>query len=1198
MNKNSNLGSAGAPANLSIKNFPTGVESFENHSLESGDLTKGYFSRRIRNISAGLHRNKFLDTQLVCLDTIDFSPSLSKDLMDSYEKYGENVNYWKLPPHIKLAFKIFFEKLDFYYSSTDIHAYPREYYITNCILEGPKFAEYLKKLREESYKHKVAIESYSDTFDKNYSGYEYFFNQNHLINWKIPEPDENIYFEHSNKDVEIVESVLEDYKSTLESIICSLSFDEITKEEVGFNLFSTLIFDDIKDETKIHAQSFFKEERVFDSFLKGKFSLVQKSPSEIREIIILTLGSRNSHTYYSRNLFELIKKLKENCLGEDPAVIYNRMKEFFVRFNYFFMKDYSKAGATIPKELIKATYDILEKYFPVFKDASQFYCNGQIYIKDQYHKFKRGHFIGMGNELQTLVSIVISRMIHVKNVSLFLNDDSLSCFKTKDQAMSYASYDELICYQLGLRFNPVKSIVTYKELQFCEMYVSDSLDMKKLNLYLSILNAMSCLTIGHAKEFVNGFSSLRDPLLDKALSVVISFWGYEFHKNEALSPYLLGGWLTPINFGMNETLLYIKGVKEEQACYYACSFHHVESSGSILRHSNKLFPDLLLFKKEKIPKNILSQVFGDESLLLSKLSLWRRNNRDIINHYKTERIERLRRYNYFMKEILFSQSFVQEIFLANQGKSFILPDEYYRYDIEQSIYPVFIRESTKQIYPTNNSLSAYLGYLTDIGAIDSTFFGGDSLSYFISENMKNVYGEVLFSYYDHDPSVYSIDSNIFNIVNYFMKMNKPCPHRIFGISYNLDYIKEYTDIRRLSFLNRSTFFLHKNMLSYRAFNFILECMSISDIDFFQAAEYYDFIHHYIPNKVHGGYDPLADEEKNNDSDSEIDVLFDLDLSINQDEEESTEYRCEGKVELIIDSWSYDQYNKIKEQIVRDYKANLPEIQVYEPKNHNFEKTRRIKEPPPLVYSPRSEPPVIKEVKDLEFGPVIQTITQPPLKVTVPAFAESIIPDLPPPPMDEEDIDLPPPPSEEKEKEIELTPFQKRLEQIRKEKEEKLEEEKPIPIPIKPLEKPSRRIIRTRGAQLHKPPVPPLDLSNRVLNKDKLNYEEAEELSKANLSHIPLLHIERKRDDIYFRQLLHRARKGFEINPQGDLTDRVKKEYERQYGVEKVQETREHVIVSQEEVDKVSADFLADILSDVPDDTSEVNLDETKDEPDG
>lgn len=171
---------------------------------------------------------------------------------------------------------------------------------------------------------------------------------------------------------------------------------------------------------------------------------------------------------------------------------------------------------------------------------------------------ERGHSLGMGNELTTLVQVIISRMVRKnvlfeKKVSIDIWNDDFRCHGTLEDVVAYREIDLKIINDLDYPLSEEKTRILDGATVFLEEYNFADKEIQYLKENRKVCNLVEMAfarNIYEAKEFSRSiYETLEGFFIDnkKASELymkIICDWGYEFHKNELILPARLGGWFT------------------------------------------------------------------------------------------------------------------------------------------------------------------------------------------------------------------------------------------------------------------------------------------------------------------------------------------------------------------------------------------------------------------------------------------------------------------------------------------------------------------------------------------------------------------------------------------------------------------------------------------------------------------------------
>jgi hypothetical protein len=168
-----------------------------------------------------------------------------------------------------------------------------------------------------------------------------------------------------------------------------------------------------------------------------------------------------------------ITSLDPRDMSRDEPIIIKRKMETAIRRNAMsYCRDFNKEGLTKPFAITTVMMEELYRRtgWSAFHNT-QFFSSWTFELDGIVYEAKRGHGLGMGNSLTTLMSIVIEEMIYEEtttypNFSAYNNDDAALAFSLERICLAHASLDREICEKLGLDFKPKASFVSKNDIVF------------------------------------------------------------------------------------------------------------------------------------------------------------------------------------------------------------------------------------------------------------------------------------------------------------------------------------------------------------------------------------------------------------------------------------------------------------------------------------------------------------------------------------------------------------------------------------------------------------------------------------------------------------------------------------------------------------------------------------------------------------
>jgi len=298
---------------------------------------------------------------------------------------------------------------------------------------------------------------------------------------------------------------------------------------------------------------------------------------------------------------------------------------------------------------------------------------------------------------------------------IFLNDDCSTSSDTSEQRDEYEIALSLLAIDLGFICNVKKSWSGYREYQFCEQYVSRFADMVKASLLpLSMLAALHAHNVVHAKDIINNFSDFpKENRFYTALDIITNYWGDEFGDDSSY-PYLLGGWISTYENGMNVSLRsYNIPTKDGYARLIACDAAFkfpARIKGKTLTRS--IIPSMqgatLEVKDYKFLPAVSEKLWGDSKMLSLAYGKWRNNPKVFGSVYDKLLKERK---NVFKREkaslLDYNTDFWERLYQLYPGVRIIPPDD----RINRTVYTMAATVDPVLPEDPSNPLSKYLTYL-------------------------------------------------------------------------------------------------------------------------------------------------------------------------------------------------------------------------------------------------------------------------------------------------------------------------------------------------------------------------------------------------------------------------------------------------------------------------------------------------------
>jgi hypothetical protein len=324
------------------------------------------------------------------------------------------------------------------------------------------------------------------------------------------------------------------------------------------------------------------EGHEFSHIFKAKRSIIPVGPANSRDAVVTTIDTYNSIKWCDLVIGTLLDDQEESLISNNSQTFIRRLKnmtEIPRRGQMYWLRDIKKCGLTFPRELIHLVQKALVEKYPT-KDFSRFDIYRQFSIWDEDNKpieTVRGYCLGMANNLVTFIQCMISRMLikriapNIEVEALYGNDDSCLKIWTKEglldnvDAMMIQTADFDLLRGLNIVTNDNKSFWSWYPVLF-EEYGHQDFKIKHSRIACALSSGMLAPDIKYAKFLTSSISlALWDngDWIESPLNELIAKWGFEYYPQEASYDYLLGGWISIRNKGMNPMLRMIENCPDE-----------------------------------------------------------------------------------------------------------------------------------------------------------------------------------------------------------------------------------------------------------------------------------------------------------------------------------------------------------------------------------------------------------------------------------------------------------------------------------------------------------------------------------------------------------------------------------------------------------------------------------------------------------
>lgn len=440
-----------------------------------------------------------------------------------------------------------------------------EYNPLLSLLEGPAFAERLKKRRTQYMLESFNGRNKEGRFDNDsFFIYERYFPPKYCFLWQESNNDfeEWSYVGHTPGFNPMMYDQFETTFRTLLDDFCPSILETIADEEISLQISGQSSF--FEDGSR--GPEWLNAKPVFSNEYRATLQPIMKNPTDSRDIVILSRGCKLTLQRTNFYLKQLLRYLPYSAMNGKN--IKDQLDKFLKRNKHcwFYMRDLRKEGLTKPHAVLKSMYKVLKEKYPTIPwdgllmlSEPHFYDSNNNELK----RVSRGHGLGMANEATTIMQIIMHCMLADNmpddiNVTdaLYYNDDSVIAIEGETidlDSITVVQMDLLLADSLDILINDKKSFVSPHSFVFCEEYYSvGSYVSKKILKDFYTIQALTCENIQHAKRYISALPSVSM----EEMANVLQWWGYEFNLNEVRYPYLCGGWFKPIENGLDQTLIW------------------------------------------------------------------------------------------------------------------------------------------------------------------------------------------------------------------------------------------------------------------------------------------------------------------------------------------------------------------------------------------------------------------------------------------------------------------------------------------------------------------------------------------------------------------------------------------------------------------------------------------------------------------
>jgi hypothetical protein len=447
--------------------------------------------------------------------------------------------------------------------------FPIEIIIERSLCEGPEFAEYIHKAKSSLIAIREGRTFLGDFVPLKLNRPKFrnigdIYRADFLFEWTPPHPD-------------MLESILKPVEQDLETVECfrEALVDWLNEPDRQFFRPIENQYVGCKDNTQKCITGYqWKEPLSIPDHFRGPSENIYV-PNRLHEARMATLETSASLArilWIEYNVASLLLTDPRSIQDEKPDVLtkklqrlitHGRKGSYGVRMKRgdpprsSYCRDFDKEGLTKPHNIIKIMLEELHKRWPEAKafEATHFFDKWEVLVDGCLITAVRGHGLGMGNSLTTLMQLIIERLvIDRSNIAPvwggYNNDDAAVIFDSEADAKLYSKHDRDICDELGLAFKEKSSFICTGHVVLCECYGSVSeISGKRTFGYMSLARIMTAINASHARSMT---SCMNISSTDRNFSnQVLKYWGPVLYRNEFTKTKCLGGWFRNVQHGID-----------------------------------------------------------------------------------------------------------------------------------------------------------------------------------------------------------------------------------------------------------------------------------------------------------------------------------------------------------------------------------------------------------------------------------------------------------------------------------------------------------------------------------------------------------------------------------------------------------------------------------------------------------------------
>jgi hypothetical protein len=430
-----------------------------------------------------------------------------------------------------------------------------------CILEGPSFAEFIKKSRStclRAFSSETETEIEEEYFHDTYSGYNSIIHERYLINWDSTDEVDDI--KYSFIDTNPIDE--EEFRGYVKDLFDDFSIGECrAPEELDLlrELKNTKMYDPVNDKTAL-MRSFWGNDVSEDSSYFAKRVVVPIEAGNVRDTGIgdpATILKVKQLNGLARIISERVPYMV-NC----PEKIANERLKRVLKRNAFLHLDFKKFGLTFPRKLMNIVIEEIGEYLDT-EVKHLLITDFVVKIDNECYKTVRGTMLGW---LDSINCIAVTAILHslIKHGGLkfdfvTFNDDVEISTRATDPGATLNLLKLAVCAKLS-SFDILISVnKTYgsRASVFLERYAYYDryydLDMYKEQLTVKAYAQSLCTVYPWKAKML--FAAAEQWTKSKyATDRCIDTCKVEFTTDEITQPLWCGGWYITKKDGLDISL--------------------------------------------------------------------------------------------------------------------------------------------------------------------------------------------------------------------------------------------------------------------------------------------------------------------------------------------------------------------------------------------------------------------------------------------------------------------------------------------------------------------------------------------------------------------------------------------------------------------------------------------------------------------